>query len=100
MPAYRHALAQTTATYGSGPATRHVKLSITLPEDLLEEVKAAAAESNTGVSAVIAAAVRRALAEAEQAQLDRALELDAEDNAAWANDALAMTARAWADLQW
>src|SRR3954468_8235273 len=95
-----HVLAETAAAYGPAPTARHVKLSITLPEELVEEVKAAAAESGTGVSAVIAAAVRRALAEAEQTRLDRALELDADDNAAWANDALALTARAWADLRW
>jgi hypothetical protein len=52
------------------------------------------------VSAIVAAAVRQSIAASEQARLDRALDLDAEDNAAWANDALALTARAWADLEW
>jgi hypothetical protein len=49
---------------------------------------------------VIAAALRRSIAGVDQERLDRALELDAEDNAAWANDAMALTARAWADLTW
>lgn len=95
-----HALAETTATYGAGPAARHVKLSITLPEDLVAELRAAAADTQVGVSGVIAAAVRQTLAAAEQGRLDRALELDAEDNRAWAEDALALTAKAWSQLEW
>lgn len=95
-----HALAETAAAYAAGPPTRHVKLSITLPEDLVAEIRAAAADSRLGVSGVIAAAVRQALAVAEQDRLDRALELDAEDNRAWAEDALALTARAWSQLEW
>lgn len=100
MPAPQHVLAETAASYAATPAARHVKLSITLPEDLVAEVRAAAAESGIGVSGVIAAAVRGALAAAEQARVDRALDLDAEDNRAWAEDALASTARAWSRLEW
>jgi hypothetical protein len=95
-----HALAETAATYAASPAARHVKLSITLPEALVAEIRDAAAASGIGVSGVIAAAVRQALAAAEQARLDRALELDAEDNRAWAEEALATTARAWSSLEW
>ena len=97
----RHLLAETAATYGpeTSPA-RHVKLSVSLPADLVEELRAAAEETGLGMSGMVAAAVRQSIAAAEQQRLDRALELDAEDNAAWANDALAMTARAWADLNW
>ena len=36
----------------------------------------------------------------EQAKLDRALELDAEWNEAWANEALPLVAVLWADLEW
>ncbi len=100
MPNRRHALAEVAAAYGPAEPVKHVKLSITLPENLLAEVRAAAAETGTGVSAVVAAALRRALADAEQERLDRALALDADDNAAWARDALALTARAWAELEW
>ena len=96
----RHALAETAASYATSPAARHVKLSITLPEDLVTEVRDAAADSGLGVSGVIAAALRQALAAAQQERLDRALELDAEDNRAWAEDALALTARAWSQLEW
>lgn len=96
-----HALAETAATYASDPASAaHTKLSISLPRELAEQVRLAASESGVSVSGVIAAALRRSIAGVDQERLDRALELDAEDNAAWANDALALTARAWADLTW
>jgi hypothetical protein len=95
-----HALAETAAAYQAGSRTPHVKISISLPADLAEQLRAAAAESGLGVSGVVGAALRRSIAAAEQERLDRALELDSEDNVAWADDALAMTARAWADLEW
>ena len=96
-----HLLAETAAAYGPDPASaRHVKLSVSLPADLVTELRAAAEETGLGVSGVIAAAVRGSLATAEQASLDRALALDAADNEAWANAALAQTAQAWANLEW
>ena len=96
-----HPLAETVAAYGPDPAAaRHVKLSVSLPADLVEELRAAAEETGIGVSGLIAAAVRGTLASAEQARLDRALALDADDNEAWATAALAQTARAWANLEW
>lgn len=100
MTAPRHALAETAASYATSPAARHVKLSITLPEDLVGEIRDAAAESGLGVSGIIAGAVRQALVAAQQDRLDRALELDAENNRAWVEDALALTARAWSQLEW
>ena len=98
----RHvALAETAATYGAAPeAAAHVKLSVSLPADVVAEVRAAAAESGLSVSGVIAAALRSSIAAADQVRLDRALAMDAEDNEAWAADALALTARAWAELEW
>lgn len=93
-------LAETAATYRTAAREPHTKLSISLPTDLVRELRAAADESGLGVSGVVAAAVRQSIAAGEQARLDRALALDAEDNTAWAADALAMTARAWADLEW
>ena len=95
-----HLLAETAAAYRTEARAPHTKLSISLPTDLVEALRAAAAESGVGVSGVVAAAVRRSIASAEQERLDRALALDAEANAAWAQDALALTARAWADLEW
>jgi hypothetical protein len=97
----RHALAETAATYGvEAPTAAHVKLSISLPADLAEEVRLAASQAGSSVSGVIAASLRRSIAMSAQERLDRALDLDAEDNASWANDALALTARAWADIEW
>ncbi|HYN69288.1 MAG TPA: hypothetical protein VEX41_03650 [Candidatus Eisenbacteria bacterium] len=96
-----HALAETAAAYGiEAPASSHAKLSISLPIDLAAQVRLAASESGLTVSGVIAAALRGSIAAADQARLDRALELDAEDNAAFANEALTLTARAWKDLEW
>jgi hypothetical protein len=93
-------LSETAATYRADPRAAHTKLSISLPSELVDELRATAAASGIGVSGVVAAAIRQAIATADQARLDKALELDAEDNAAWAADALALTARAWADLEW
>jgi hypothetical protein len=96
-----HALAETATTYGADPErAAHTKLSISLPSDLVEQVRFAAAESGVSVSGVIAAALRRSIAGVDQERLDRALELDSQDNQAWANDALEQTARAWAELKW
>ncbi len=93
-------LAETVAAYRTEARAAHTKLSISLPADLVAEVRAAALESGLGVSGIVAAALRQSIATAAQARLDRALALDAEENGAWAEDALAMTARAWADLEW
>jgi Arc/MetJ-type ribon-helix-helix transcriptional regulator len=95
-----HRLAEAVAEYGPEPSAGHKKMSITLPADLVDEVRQAADESGRSVSGVIAAALRHSLASLQQERLERALALDADDNAAWASDALAMTARAWADLEW
>ncbi len=95
------ALRESVAPYAGSPAREGVtKLSISLPTDLADTVKAAAAESGLSVSATIAAALRRTLEEAQQARLDAALELDREENLAWARAYQPITARLWADLEW
>ena len=86
-----------TAAPSTGP---HTKLSISLPTELLDLVKASAAASGQTVSATIAASLRRTMEDAEQANLDRALELDAEWNEAWAKGMSPMTAKLWAELEW
>ena len=96
----RHALAEAAAQYGSEAGARHVKLSISLPADLVAELRQAADETDGGVSRIIAAALRRTLLDAAQARIDRALALDAEANEAWTDETLALTARAWANLEW
>ena len=95
------ALAEAVASYGADASDApHSKLSISLPTDLVEVVRQAAAESGLSVSATIGAALRRMLAEVEQEGLDRALELDAEENLAWANAYLPIAAKLWAEIEW
>lgn len=97
----RKLFAEALAPYGErasiGP---HTKLSISLPSDLAELVRASAKSSNLTVSATIAAALRRTLEDAEQVNLDRALEADAEENLAWVEATLPITAKLWAELEW
>ena len=93
--------AEAVAPYGSDDSDApHTKLSISLPSDLVKAVREAAAESGLSVSATIGASIRRMLAEVEQESLDRALELDAEENLAWAQAYLPITAKLWAELEW
>jgi hypothetical protein len=93
-------LSESLAPYGAEAEGRHTKLSISLPEELAEAARAAAAESGSTVSAVIAASLRRSILEAEQSTIDRAVELDAEDNAAWAEAFAPIAARMWDRLEW
>lgn len=94
-------LAEAVSPYGADASDApHSKLSISLPTDLVEVVRQAAAESGLSVSATIGAALRRMLAEVEQESLERALELDAEENLAWANAYLPIAAKLWAELEW
>jgi hypothetical protein len=95
------ALRESVAPYASAPAWDGVtKLSISLPTDLAETLKAAARESGLPVSTVIAGALRRAVEVAEQERLDRALELDAEENLAWANAYLPIARELMSKLEW
>jgi predicted transcriptional regulator len=96
-----HALAETAAAYGaSAPAAAHSKLSITLPSELVEQVRAAAEATGTSVSGVIAAAVRSAIARADQDRIDAALEAQNEENLAWAGAVVDSTARIWSTIEW
>ena len=95
------ALRESVAPYASTPAREGVtKLSISLPTDLADTLKAAAAESGVPVSAVVAAALRRAVDTAEQEKLDRAIEAQNEENLEWANAYLPIAAKLWAELEW
>lgn len=94
-------VAEALAPYGdAGAVGPHTKLSISLPTELVELVRASAETNGMSVSATIAASLRRSLEEAEQANLDKALELDAEWNEAWAKAMLPVTAKLWAELEW
>lgn len=93
-------LRESTAAYASEPDGGHTKISISLPTELVEAARAAAADSGSTVSAVIAASLRRSIREAEQDTIERALELDGEDDTAWAEAYVPITARMWERLEW
>jgi len=93
-------LGETLEPYIAAPKGPIVKLSISLPQGLLEPIRAVARESGTSVSAVIAAALRRTVGEIDQALLDAALEADADQNVEWAVAAAPMDAALLADLEW
>jgi plasmid stability protein len=78
----------------------HSKVSISLPSELIEQVRAVAAERGLSVSAVIAAALRGAIAAAEQASLDAAIEAQNDENLEVARAYLPTTARLWAEMEW
>jgi hypothetical protein len=97
----RRAFAEAVAPYGRrasvGP---HTKLSISLPTDLVELVRGAAADTGVSVSGLIGAALRRTLEDAEQARLDAAIEAQNEENLEWAGAYLPIAAKLWSELEW
>ena len=94
-------LHETLSPYGQhGVDSGTTKLSISLPTELVDVVRTTARESGSTVSALIAAALRRTLEEAEQAEIDRALEADAEEDLAWAEAYLPVAAKLWSKLEW
>jgi hypothetical protein len=98
----RKAFAEAVAPYGSDATTRapYTKLSISLPTELVELVRAVASETGSSVSATIAASLRRTLEEAEQERLDAAIEAQNEENLDWANAYLPIAAKLWSELEW
>jgi transcriptional regulator of met regulon len=76
------------------------KLSVSLPTDLVEVVRATATRSGMSVSAMIAASLRQTLVVAEQESLDRALALDAEEDREWAAATGEVHARLVSELEW
>ena len=97
----RKLFAEALAPYGaSGSSGPHTKLSISLPADLVELVRDSAEASGQTVSSTIAASLRRTLVEAEQANIDRALALDAEENLAWANAYAPIAIKLLEELEW
>ena len=97
----RRAIGEALAPYrpkeSSGP---HTKLSISLPTDLVELIRGVATEQGLSVSALIGAALRRTLADADQARLDAAIEAQNEESLQWAEAFLPITARLWSELEW
>ena len=95
------AFAEAVTPYGADASDApHTKLSISLSSDLVELVRAAAAESGLSVSATIGAALRRTLQDAEQARLDAAIEAQNEENLEWAKAYLPIAAKLWSELEW
>lgn len=97
-----HWLHEAVAPYAaSGAGSRGVtKLSVSLPSDLVDIVRAAAAASGMSVSATIAAALRRTLVATEQERLDAALALDGQEDREWASATADGHARLLAELAW
>ena len=52
------------------------------------------------MSALVAAAIRRAIEDAEQRRLEEALALDAEENVSWAAATSDVSAKLLAELEW
>lgn len=96
----RRLFSEAVAPYGEAAAGPHTKLSISLPSDLVDLVRASAKTNGLSVSGIVAASLRRTLEDAEQESLDRALELDREENLAWAEAFLPITAKLWAEIEW
>ena len=74
-----------------------VKLSISLPADLAETVRLSARDSGVSASAVIAAALRRALDAAEQDRLDAAIDAQNDENLEWSRAYVPVGAKLWAE---
>jgi hypothetical protein len=100
-PASHRAFREAIEPYASiQPAASFVKLSISLPADLVDVVRASATESGSSVSATIAAALRRTLGDAEQARLDAALDAQAEENLEFARAYAPIAAELISKLEW
>jgi plasmid stability protein len=97
----RGRLAEVAAAYGVDEARApHGKISISLPSELIDQVRSTAAESGLSVSAVIAAALRSTIASAEQTNLDAALEAQNDENLDWASAYLPIASRLWSGVEW
>lgn len=96
-----HLLREAVAPYATSERrSTFTKLSVSLPTELVEVVRSAAAASGLSVSATIAAALRRTLGDAEQARLDAALALDRDDNLEFARAYAPMAAELGAKIEW
>ena len=95
------AFAEAIAAYGPDASSApHTKLSISLPSDIVELVREAAAQTGLSVSATIGASLRRTLQHSDQARLDAAIEAQNEENLDWAMAYLPIAAKLWSELEW
>jgi plasmid stability protein len=94
-------LSERLAEYGGRePQVPHSKLSISLPNDVVEALRLAAAETGMSLSATVAAALRTAIEDAEQAELDAAIDAQNDENLELANTYLPVVERLWERLEW
>jgi plasmid stability protein len=94
-------LAERLAEYGSTePRVAHSKLSISLPNDVVDALRAAATETGLSLSATVAAALRTAIEDAEQAEIDAAIEAQNDENLELATAYLPVAERLWKRLEW
>ena len=96
----RKLMAEGLAPYGKNDQGPHTKLSISLSTELVELLRASAEANGLSVSATVAASLRRSLHDAEQANLERALAAQAQENLDWAEAFLPTTTKLWSDLEW
>jgi hypothetical protein len=96
----RSLFAEALAPYGTESSGAHRKLSISLPVELADLVRESARESGLSVSGVIAASLRRTLGDAEQANIDAALEAQYDENLDWANAYMPIAMEVVKDLEW
>ena len=91
-----------SSTYPTTPEhrSRARKLSVSLPEDLAALVERRAAEHSVPFSSELAELVRRELATEEQARVEAALELDAEENLRFARAAAPIAVESLRSLEW
>ncbi len=98
---YRRAFAERLATYEpSEGRVPHTKLSISLPSDVVDALRAASERTGLTLSATVAAAIRHAIEAAEQAELDAAIEAQNEENEALANAYLPVAQQLWERIEW
>ena len=76
------------------------KLSISLPTDLVDLLRASAAETGSSVSATVAAAIRRAVADAEQERLQAAIVAQNEENLEFSRAYESVATGLFAKLEW
>ncbi len=76
------------------------KLSVSLPEDAVAYLAARAEERGVGLSTVLAEIVEADRLADEQARLNAAIELDAEDNLRFAAASAPLAAEVMGTLEW
>lgn len=93
-------VAELLEPYGDDVPGPHTKVSISLPSELVKDVRAAASKAGLSFSGAVAASLRRTLNDADQARLDAAIEAQNQENLDLANAYLPIAAKLWSELEW